>query len=163
MKHALFETKLGWAAIGIEDGKICASILPRSREDAQRAIIAWGAGEPADDAEAAPLIDLYRRAAEGEAVEVDGNLKLVHGTTFQRAVWQAMASIPHGSVISYAELARRAGYAGAARAVGQALGRNPIPLLLPCQRVVAADGSIGGFGSGLPMKRTLLGLEGVAV
>ena len=163
MKHALFETKLGWAAIGIEDGKICASVLPRSREAAQQAIENWGAGEAASDAEAAPLIDLYRRAAAGEAVQVDGNLKLAHGTKFQRAVWQAMATIPHGTVISYAELGRRAGYPGAARAVGQALGRNPIPLLLPCHRVVAADGSIGGFGGGLPMKRTLLGQEGVAL
>ena len=74
-----------------------------------------------------------------------------------------MRSIPHGATISYAELARRVGRPDAARAVGQAVGSNPIPLLIPCHRVVASDGTLGGFGGGLPMKRALLRQEGVAV
>ncbi len=162
MQHALCETKLGWVALGIEDGAICATTLPTSRTAAQQAIASWGADEPADAAEAAPLLDLIRRAAEGEHVAADGHVRLIGGTPFQRAVWEAVLSIPYGATISYAELAHRAGRPGAARAVGQAVGSNPIPLLIPCHRVVGADG-LGGFGGGLPMKRTLLKQEGVAV
>ena len=160
MQYALCETKLGWAAIEIEDGAICALTLPASRD----AALAQVAGsEPADEAEAVPLIDLVRRAAEGEAVAVNGRLRLTGGTPFQRSVWEAMRSIPHGETISYAELARRVGRPSAARAVGQAVGANPIPLLIPCHRVVGANGGLGGFGGGLPMKRSLLRQEGVGV
>jgi AraC family transcriptional regulator of adaptative response/methylated-DNA-[protein]-cysteine methyltransferase len=83
------------------------------------------------------------------------------GTDFQRRVWQAIARIPAGKVISYAELARRAGRPRAIRAAAQACGANPIPLLVPCHRVVASDGGLGGFGGGLPLKRKLLAREGL--
>ncbi len=164
MKYALCETELGWVGIGVQDGAICATTLPTSREAARLVGLARrGAGEPADAAEAAPLLDLVRRAAAGEEVDTNGALRLVGGTLFQRAVWEAILSIPRGATVSYAELARRVGRPGAARAVGQAVGANPIPLLIPCHRVVGADGGLGGFGGGLPMKRTLLRQEGVAV
>jgi methylated-DNA-[protein]-cysteine S-methyltransferase len=163
MKHALCETKMGWVGLAIEDGAICAATLPTSREAALEALSREGADEPADGTEAAPLVDLARRVAEGEDVGANGALRLVGGTPFQRAVWEAIRSIPHGSTISYAELAQRVGRPGAARAVGQAVGANPIPLLIPCHRVVGAGGGLGGFGGGLPMKRTLLRQEGVAV
>jgi methylated-DNA-[protein]-cysteine S-methyltransferase len=81
------------------------------------------------------------------------------GTEFQRQVWLTLAEIPYGETISYAELARWVGRPQAFRAVGQANGANPIPVILPCHRVIAADGSIGGYGGGLPVKRLLLGLE----
>jgi methylated-DNA-[protein]-cysteine S-methyltransferase len=163
MKYALLETKLGWAGIGIENGAISAIELPTSRHAAQEALARLGADEPADKAEAAPLVDLVRRAAEGEEVEADGQVRLSRGTPFQRSVWEAMRSIPHGDTISYAELANRVGKPGAARAVGQAVGANPVPLLIPCHRVVGADGGLGGFGGGLPMKRELLRQEGVSI
>ena len=96
-------------------------------------------------------------------MQPDGALRLVGGTPFQRSVWEGIRSIPRGATISYAELARRIGRPGASRAVGQAVGANPIPLLIPCHRVVGANGGLGGFGGGLPMKRALLRQEGVAV
>ena len=163
MKYALCETKQGWVGIGIEDGSIRAATLGGSREAAQEELVRSGAIEPAGAAEAAPLIDLVRRAAEGEDVQPDGALRLVGGTPFQRSVWEGIRSIPRGATISYAELARRIGRPGASRAVGQAVGANPIPLLIPCHRVVGANGGLGGFGGGLPMKRALLRQEGVAV
>ena len=163
MKYALCETKQGWVGIGIEDGAIRAATLGGSRAAAQEAMVRSGAVEPADAAEAAPLVDLIRRAAQGEDVRADGALRLAGGTPFQRDVWQAIRSIPRGATISYAELARRVGRPGAARAVGQAVGANPIPLLIPCHRVAGSNGELGGFGGGLPMKRTLLRQEGVAV
>jgi methylated-DNA-[protein]-cysteine S-methyltransferase len=84
------------------------------------------------------------------------------GTPFQRRVWFALADIPYGKTTSYAELARRVGSPKAFRAVGQANGKNPLAIILPCHRVINSDGSIGGYGGGLPMKRQLLALEGAA-
>jgi len=90
-------------------------------------------------------------------VEVD----LSSGTRFQQKVWRQIARIPYGQVITYGQLAKRAGCPGGARAAGQATGSNPVGIIVPCHRVVAANGRIGGYGGGLPMKRTLLRLEGV--
>jgi methylated-DNA-[protein]-cysteine S-methyltransferase len=81
------------------------------------------------------------------------------GTPFQHAVWQELARIPYGATISYGELARRLGQPAAMRAVGAANGRNPLPIVLPCHRVIGANGSLTGFGGGLPIKRYLLTLE----
>ncbi|MEG3192570.1 methylated-DNA--[protein]-cysteine S-methyltransferase [Lysobacter sp. D1-1-M9] len=82
------------------------------------------------------------------------------GTQFQREVWQTLASIPYGETISYAQLATRVGKPRAMRAVGAANSRNPLPIVLPCHRVIGADGSLTGFGGGLPTKQFLLALEG---
>jgi methylated-DNA-[protein]-cysteine S-methyltransferase len=84
------------------------------------------------------------------------------GTAFQRATWAALTRIPYGETISYGELARRVGRPNASRAVGAANGANPLPILVPCHRVIGADGSLTGFGGGLPVKRALLELEGAA-
>lgn len=83
------------------------------------------------------------------------------GTPFQRAVWDLLQRIPIGESRSYGELAHQLGKPGAARAVGSANGANTLPLIVPCHRVVGADGSLTGFGGGLPTKRWLLGFEGV--
>ncbi len=84
------------------------------------------------------------------------------GTGFQRLVWRELVRIPPGRTRSYGEVARAIGTPGAARAVGNACGRNPVVIVVPCHRVVASNG-IGGFGSGLEIKRKLLALEGVDV
>jgi methylated-DNA-[protein]-cysteine S-methyltransferase len=82
------------------------------------------------------------------------------GTSFQLRVWQELRRIPWGQTISYGELARRVGNPKASRAVGQANAVNPIPLIIPCHRVIAADGGLGGYSSGLDRKRWLLRHEG---
>lgn len=79
---------------------------------------------------------------------------------FQVRVWRQLTRIPRGQVRSYGRIARAVRRPGAARAVGQACGRNPVPLVVPCHRVIAADGSLGGFSAGLPIKEKLLALEG---
>lgn len=163
MKYALYETKLGWVGIGIEEGTICAAALPASREAALEEMARVGANEPAGAEDAAKFDGLVQQAAAGREVDVNGSVRLVGGTPFQRSVWEAMRSIPHGDTVTYAELAQRVGRPGAARAVGQAVGSNPVPLLIPCHRVVGSGGGLGGFGGGLPLKRTLLRQEGVAV
>jgi len=89
-------------------------------------------------------------------------LDLTCGTDFDRAVWRALVRIPPGETRSYGEVARLTGRPRAARAVGNACGRNPVPVVVPCHRVVAADG-LGGFGLGPGLKRRLLALEGTRV
>ena len=86
-------------------------------------------------------------------------LDLSNGTEFQRRIWNVMLRIPFGEVLTYGEVARKAGNAAAVRAVGGACGANPIPILVPCHRVVAAGRRIGGFSSGLDWKRLLLQRE----
>jgi O-6-methylguanine DNA methyltransferase len=86
-------------------------------------------------------------------------LDLTTGTAFQRSVWRALQRIPYGATKSYGEIAREIGSPGAARAVGMACGRNPIPILVPCHRVVAHGHKLGGFSAGLHWKKRLLALE----
>ena len=82
-----------------------------------------------------------------------------HGTPFQRSVWKAIAGVGFGKTIPYAELARRAGRPGSARAAGAATGRNPIGVIVPCHRIVGSNGSLTGYAGGLAKKRALLALE----
>jgi methylated-DNA-[protein]-cysteine S-methyltransferase len=95
-------------------------------------------------------------AGDRTAFEVELRLE---GTEFQRQVWDALCSIPYGETISYGELARRVGNPKACRAVGLANGRNPVAIIVPCHRVIAADGTLGGYGGGLDRKSVLLDLE----
>ena len=81
------------------------------------------------------------------------------GTTFQLAVWRSLCEIPYGETISYGELARRLGNPNASRAVGLANGANPIPIVIPCHRVIGSNGKLTGYGGGLPIKEKLLALE----
>lgn len=94
----------------------------------------------------------------GERASFDVPLDLV-GTPFQLAAWHALADIPYGTTLTYAEQAARLGRPTAVRAVGAANGRNPVPIVLPCHRLVGSDGSLRGFGGGLELKRRLLDHE----
>ena len=110
---------------------------------------------------AKPLAETRRQLEEyfaGERTHFELRLHPI-GTPFQLAVWEELGRIPYGVTISYAELARRIGQPAAVRAVGAANGRNPIPIILPCHRVIGSNGSLTGFGGGLPTKRFLLAME----
>ena len=91
----------------------------------------------------------------GERREFDLKMNLA-GTEFQQRTWQTLASIPYGQTWSYADLANRVGSPKAVRAVGAANGRNPLPIVLPCHRVIGSNGTLTGFGGGLPVKKWLL-------
>jgi methylated-DNA-[protein]-cysteine S-methyltransferase len=82
------------------------------------------------------------------------------GTEFQQRVWRGLCEIPYGATVSYSDLALRVGNPRACRAVGLANGRNPIPIVIPCHRVIGRNGTLVGYGGGLPIKQTLLALEG---
>jgi methylated-DNA-[protein]-cysteine S-methyltransferase len=112
-----------------------------------------------------PLIEATKQALsryfDGGGADFAGLALDLRGTPFQIKVWQELQRIPKGGTISYKELAERAGSPRAFRAAGQANSRNPIPIIVPCHRVIAADGALGGYASGLERKRWLLRHEGV--
>jgi methylated-DNA-[protein]-cysteine S-methyltransferase len=99
--------------------------------------------------------------SDGKSVRWKIPLDLSSGTEFQQKVWRVLMTIPRGETRSYGWVAKKIGRPGASRAVGAACGANPVPVIVPCHRVIAGDGSIGGFGGGLPMKRRLLKSEGL--
>jgi O-6-methylguanine DNA methyltransferase len=107
-----------------------------------------------------PILEQIAAYARGERKRFDVHLDL-RGTAFQRAVWEAERRIPYGETRTYGQVARSLGKPAAVRAVGGASGKNPVPLLVPCHRIVA-QGGIGGFSCGLHHKRRLLALEGAA-
>jgi methylated-DNA-[protein]-cysteine S-methyltransferase len=112
-----------------------------------------------DDQALADAVGQLRAYFAGELRQF--NLPLAAtGTTFQRAVWDALVSIPYGVTISYGELARMIGNPDAVRAVGAANGRNPLPIVVPCHRVIGGDGTLVGYAGGMRIKETLLALEG---
>jgi methylated-DNA-[protein]-cysteine S-methyltransferase len=112
-----------------------------------------------DDGVLKPALAQLRAYFAGE--RRDFELPLApEGTPFQQRVWKELRRIPYGETISYGELAKRIGQPGAARAVGLANGQNPLSIVVPCHRVIGADGSLTGYGGGLPRKRWLLAHEG---
>lgn len=140
----------------VADGSAISSVSFTGQKYAPRVQRDWQR-----DARHAPI-----RKAKRELAEYFGgrrkrfSLKLApHGTPFQRAVWKAIAQVGFGRTIAYAELARRAGHPGSARAAGAATGRNPIGIIVPCHRIVGTNGSLTGYAGGLAKKRALLALE----
>lgn len=114
--------------------------------------------EPDPDALTAPISQL-RAYAGGQLEEFDLAIR-IGGTAFQNAVWTALVDVPYGRTVTYGELAARVGRPGSARAVGAAVGSNPIGIVVPCHRVIGANGSLTGFGGGLDNKVALLAREG---
>ena len=160
MKFHICETELGWIGVVVSLAGLRATTLPRkSRDDALGEVLALGASEEAPEGELNGLAERLRRYTRGEAVAFPDALDFHSVSPFQRAVWEATRDIPRGQTSSYGELAARVGRPGAARAVGQAMAHNPWPIVVPCHRVVASDGRLGGYGGGLDMKERLLRLE----
>jgi methylated-DNA-[protein]-cysteine S-methyltransferase len=108
----------------------------------------------------AQAVGQLRAYFAGERTTFDLPLDLQAGTPFQQSVWQALLAIPRGGTTSYAELGRRLGRPQAARAVGAAVGRNPLSVVVPCHRVLGTGGSLTGYAGGLERKTALLALEG---
>jgi len=107
------------------------------------------------------LVPMLVRYFAGERMAFDEVLDIAGATPFEQRVWRAARTVPYGETRSYAWLAREIGQPRATRAVGHALGRNPIPIIIPCHRFVRSDGALGGLSAGLDMKVWLLRLEGV--
>ena len=156
------ETPLGWVAAVARSGHLAAVSLPETT--AERALAACGAEagcDPADGllARLGEDLGVYFR---GRRVDLVGYpVELAGQPEFRRRALLAARGIPYGEVRTYGWLARRAGSPQAARAAGHAMSVNPLPLVIPCHRVVGASGALTGFGGGLALKRRLLELEGI--
>lgn len=144
---------VGGSAVGVHR----VDFLAEAAEEVHVARLEAAAGEPAlrDPAAAAEAVRQLRAYFAGGRTAFDLPLA-PRGTDFQRRVWRALLDIPPGQTISYGELARRIGRPSASRAVGAANGQNPIAVVIPCHRVVGADGTLTGYGGGLHRKRWLL-------
>ena len=172
----IFKTHWGWIGLAATARGMSAVVLPKpSRHAAECELMSDGLVTRVGARRAVPLPAEVKNAAchlrAGRAaitasraaksrrfnlpIDLDGQ------TPFQKKVWQMLQTIPYGRVRSYGWVARKIGKPRAARAVGAACGANPVPLLVPCHRVVAGDDSMGGFSGGLPNKRRLLKLEGI--
>ncbi len=159
----IFHSPWGWMGLAESSKGIQAIVLPkrskRAVESDLRAQLcgAWEQGVSSQlDAARRQLLDYL----DGERAIFDVPLDLSHGTSFQRQVWRTLQRVPYGKLRSYQWIAARVGGPHYARAVGNAVGANPLPIMIPCHRIVAHDASLGGFSGGLPMKRKLLSLEG---
>ena len=152
------ETSIGvlWAAS--TDRGLLRLTFPRPREVFLEALQGFEVVEEPERFE--ELFILLREYFDGHPVDFGIPLDL-RGTDFQRAVWEAMRRIPYGMVSTYGRIAEMISRPGAARAVGNAVARNPIVIVIPCHRVVRSNGDIGEFGSGVELKRRLLSIEGV--
>ena len=164
--YALFDTAIGRCAIAWSERGITHCALPATNEEALRRHIARGVPQadekPAPPAIAVAITRIVALLAGGRDDLRDLALDLDDITEFHRRVFAAARAIAPGNTITYGELARRLGTPGAAQAVGQALGANPFPIIVPCHRIVAADGSLGGFSApgGARTKLRMLQIEG---
>jgi methylated-DNA-[protein]-cysteine S-methyltransferase len=155
------DSPVGALRLAASERGLRAVYLPKQRHMPDEPPPAWSAIASADDPQAR-MLDEARRQLDAYFA---GSLKAfalpldAEGTAFQRAVWAGLCAIPYGTTISYGELARRIGQPTAVRAVGMANGRNPVSIVVPCHRVIGADGSMTGYGGGLERKVFLLGHE----
>lgn len=163
--YCVVETRLGYVCLMSCSGRLARLTLPRGSraESLEAAEIGTdvGCGEDVDAFGVLP--GLIAEYFAGRRVDFSGVELYTFGWSgFRQAVMNAARHIPYGQLTSYGELARAAGFPNAARAVGRVMARNPVPVVVPCHRVVASDGSLSGFASGLRWKKRLLEIEGIA-
>lgn len=181
LQFVSFEAGPGWLAAAFSAAGLFALALPRGRRDQALEELAAEVRLPPVDLESrlkyvepsycpaddgAPgrpafaLADQVKRYFAGQKVGFTADIDWSGYTPFQKRVLETVRGIPYGAALTYGEVARLAGRPGAARAVGGVMRANRTPLVVPCHRVVAGGGALGGFGGGLPLKRYLLELEG---
>lgn len=162
--YRVFETEWGFCGLVATARGLLATFLPqKTRASVKRRVSRQHPDATPDDNLLPELVQAIRDYFRGKPVRFDVALELDHQPEFRRRVLEACRSIPRGQTASYADLARAAGSPQAMRAVGGAMANNPLPLVVPCHRVVRSDGTLGGFSSpdGVRQKRRLLQLEGV--
>lgn len=160
LHYAIFDTALGWVGvIGSEKGLFRLVWHQPSPEAALATVSRFSSGATEDSLFFGDLPQRIQRYFEGQRVVFPDKLDLRETTPFQRAVLELVHSIPYGETRTYAWVAKNLGKPKAFRAVGQVLARNPLPIIVPCHRVIGSDGSLVGFGSGLELKKHLLDIE----
>ncbi|MEU5181510.1 methylated-DNA--[protein]-cysteine S-methyltransferase [Streptomyces longwoodensis] len=151
--HTVIDSPYGPLTLVADDGVLCGLYMTDQRHRPPEE--SFGLPDPTPFAEAEEQLEAY---FAGRLTEFSLELRL-HGTPFQRSVWSALRAIPYGETRTYGQLAALLGQPTASRAVGLANGRNPVGIVVPCHRVVGANGDLTGYGGGLHRKRRLLDLE----
>jgi methylated-DNA-[protein]-cysteine S-methyltransferase len=144
------KTPVGWVRVSFSEGRI------------ERITLGGRVRGITSPHRRSPVPELRRELDQyfsGNITSFSSEINFPHGTPFEKKVWRALTLIPYGETRTYGWVARRIGHPGAHRAVGRACGRNPIPILVPCHRVIRSSGELGGFTGGVGIKRKLLGLE----
>jgi methylated-DNA-[protein]-cysteine S-methyltransferase len=171
LRSVVFETDLGFFALSFSDRGLVRTVLPEpDAATARRRLVGRGVDPTtvASDGTRLPdaveaIMGAVRRYAKGETVDFRfAAIDYGRAPAFDRDVWEAARNLAHGEIVTYGELAARAGHPGLARETGAALGRNPVPLVVPCHRIAAANGRTGGFSApgGVNTKLRLLDHEG---
>lgn len=161
VKYCSFNTELGWVVVGGSEKGLRFTTLPRPSRRAALAGVNELISDAVEDSHAFGDLPLrFRRYFQGNSVDFPDRLDYGEATPFQQAVWNAARSIPYGEMRSYSWVARHTGRPRACRAVGTAMARNHWPVIVPCHRVIACSGGLGGFSGGLELKRRLLDIEG---
>lgn len=157
----LVETVLGTMGIIMSQIGLREVILPKPSCTAVclTALQKYGIAHETAQAFFSDLPQRFESYFEGNCVDFPDVLDLSNASDFQKSVWETTRSIPYGETRSYSWVAGRSGHDQASRAVGQALGKNPLPIVVPCHRVIAGDGNIGGFSGGIGIKKYLLQME----
>lgn len=159
MRWTVLDTPIGELSVGIDDVGVCGVHFGPVEAAVPAPAVGLAEARRAADAGSTAVLTELRAYFAGELTEFTVPLHVRRGSGFERAVWAEMSKIPYGETRTYGEVAAAVGDPGAARAVGVACNRNPIPVIVPCHRIVGAGGKLVGFGGGLPRKRHLLELE----
>lgn len=162
VEYAIFESSIGIISLVSKNRKIIAlSIHPGNPYEEKKRLAALYPDGNESEQSFKTIKLLLDRYLKGERVEFDVDVDISGESPFTRKVLREVRKIPYGEVRSYGWIGKKLGYKMAARAIGQAVKRNPIPIIIPCHRVIAEGGRLGGFSSGIEIKKRLLGLEGV--
>jgi methylated-DNA-[protein]-cysteine S-methyltransferase len=155
---ATLKSPIGELRLAASEEGLVAVVFPNEKK---KRIFAEAKGSPAAQAHLEAGLAALREYFAGKRKDFKDIKLAPEGTAFQKSVWKALQKIPFGATKSYADIARAIGNPKAMRAVGLANGKNPIPIIVPCHRVIGANGSLTGFGGGIPTKKALLEHEGV--
>lgn len=170
--HTICQTELGWLGLVWRDHAIVRLFMPeRDAESVERRVARLDPTSEMVGPDQLPAfvqaaVELLHKYAAGESVDFSSTpVSAGDVGAMREAIYATLRTVGHGATLTYGELAARAGYPGMAREIGEAMGKNPVPIIVPCHRVVAAGGKIGGFSApgGSKTKQRLLALEGVQV
>lgn len=163
LNYTIFDSDMGWIGIISSAKGLLRTTLPQRTVQEVRQLLGDGATRATWSSNLfEDLMERLRIYFGGHKADFPDELDLSQATAFQREVWEITRLIPYSKTRTYGWVAEQMGKAKAARAVGQALSRNPLPIIIPCHRVIASDGKLGGFTGGLDVKRSLLSLEASA-
>jgi methylated-DNA-[protein]-cysteine S-methyltransferase len=163
-QFVVYESSLGYIVIVIRNGKIISlDVKGEGMYEARKMVSKLHPDATESFTPFKTIRTLLDRYLQGREVDFEIEVDISHLGTFTQKVLNELRKIPYGETRTYGWLAKKAGKPGAARAVGQALKRNPIPIIIPCHRVIRDNGTIGGFSMGINIKERLLALEGVQI